>query len=148
LGHLAEGAELHGFRAITLYMDGSDRPRGARFVHARTGFVFDYLQIESAPQAFLSVTTYPTSDMGEPHTQEHLLLGKGNKGRLRGEMEHANLVNSNAFTNQYWTVYNFLTEGDVETFWRVLRVELDSFLHPDYTDEEIRREVRDFGIGK
>ena len=26
-------------------------------------------------------TTFPTSNMGEPHTQEHLLLGKGNKGR-------------------------------------------------------------------
>ena len=40
-----------------------------------------YLRIESAPQGFIWVNTYPTSDKGEPHTQEHLLLGKGDRGR-------------------------------------------------------------------
>jgi len=34
--------------------------------------------------------------MGEPHTQEHLFLGKGNKGRALGSQEPMSLVSSSA----------------------------------------------------
>src|SRR5689334_3318185 len=84
LDSLAEGAAVHGFVPISVYVDGSDRRIGARFVHQATKFTFDYLQIESAPQGYLWVGSYPTSDKGEPHTQEHLLLGKGDRGRKLG----------------------------------------------------------------
>ena len=53
---------------------------GARFIHEKTGFTLDLLQIESVPQVFFYVNTFPVSDRGEPHTQEHLLITKGNKG--------------------------------------------------------------------
>src|SRR5437773_520002 len=72
---------LHGFRATAVYLSDTERPMGARFIHGKTGFTLDVLEIQSVPQGFIWVTTFPTSDMGEPHTQEHLLLGKGNKGR-------------------------------------------------------------------
>jgi hypothetical protein len=50
-------------------------------VHARTGFTLYLLRLETAPQAFIWVDTWLVSDMGEPHTQESLLLGKRNVGR-------------------------------------------------------------------
>src|SRR4051794_35495408 len=81
LGSLSEGAKVRGFMATELYLDDADKPMGARFVHDATGFTFDYLRIETAPQGFIWVNSFPTSDMGEPHTQEHLLLGKGDRGR-------------------------------------------------------------------
>jgi hypothetical protein len=56
---------------------------GARFIHQRSGFTLDLLQIQSVPQAMIWVTTYPTSNMGEPHTQEHLPLAKGQQRRRR-----------------------------------------------------------------
>jgi Zn-dependent M16 (insulinase) family peptidase len=143
---LKEGQAALGFTAVVRYVDGDGRARGARLRHAATGFLLDYLQIESAPQAFVYAVTYPTSDRGEPHTQEHLLLGRGNKGRFLGNFEHTSLVRSSAFTAVYRTAYHFNTSAGATAFWGILRTELDTLLHPDYSDEEIRREVRDFGV--
>src|SRR5687767_8880090 len=98
LEDLAEGHSSHGFRAAALYLDDADAPLGARFVHEATGFVLDYLRIESAPQGFIWVNTFPTSDKGEPHTQEHLLLGKGQRGRWFGGVQTMSLASSSAFT--------------------------------------------------
>ncbi|HEX4420536.1 MAG TPA: hypothetical protein VH165_21620 [Kofleriaceae bacterium] len=145
---LTQGQALHGFTAAAVYLDGADHPIGARFVHARTGFTLDYLRIESAPQGFLWVTTYPTSDKGEPHTQEHLLLGKGNRGRKLGSFEAMALAESSAFTEQYHTCYHFHTVAGHDVFWPVFEDQLDAMLNPDYTDEEIRREVRNFGVDR
>src|ERR1700722_18338785 len=50
---LTEAQPTAGFVAKALYVDDDGRPRGARFVHERTRFVFDYLAIESAPQAYV-----------------------------------------------------------------------------------------------
>ena len=148
LDELEQGRPERGFVPLARYVDGEGRERGARFAHARTGFVLDYLSIETAPQAFVYVTTYPSSDRGEPHTQEHLLLGRGNEGRLLGNFEHTSLVRSSAFTEQYRTAYHFHTIAGQGAFWDVLPRELGAILHADYTDEEIRREVRDFGVAK
>jgi Zn-dependent M16 (insulinase) family peptidase len=115
-------------------------------VHGTTGFTLDLLEIQSVPQALVCVTTYPTSDMGEPHTQEHLLLGKGNMGRRVASGEAMALTTSTAFTSQWKTCYSFYTAAGVNAFYDQLEVRMDALLHPDYTDEEIRREVRNFGV--
>src|SRR5205823_1680865 len=128
LDRLTPGLEVQGFTARARYVDGDGRPRGARFVHARTGLVFDYLEIETAPQALVHVRTFPVSDSGEPHTQEHLLLGKGNAGRMLGNVEHVMLGQSNAFTAQHRTAYFFQSSAGVEGFWRVLRANLEALL--------------------
>src|SRR5256714_3818076 len=148
LDTLTEGAKVHGFTARALYLDDADRPLGARFVHDKTGFTFDYLRIESAPQGFVWVTSFPTSDQGEPHTQEHLLLGKGDRGRKLGSFEAMALAESSAFTAQWHTAYHFHTVAGNDVFWPVFGSQLDALLNPDYTDEEIRREVRNFGVDK
>ncbi len=111
-------------------------------------FTLDLLQIQSAPQAFIWVTTFPTSNMGEPHTQEHLLLGKGNKGRDLGSLGTMSLASSTAFTMQWRTCYTFYTSAGPDVFFQNFDRTMDALLYPDYSDEEIRREVRNFGIGE
>ncbi|MCA9679878.1 MAG: hypothetical protein KC464_32910, partial [Myxococcales bacterium] len=148
LASLTEGQQTHGFTATAVYLDDTDQPMGARFVHQGTGFVFDYLRIESAPQGFIWVNSFPTSDQGEPHTQEHLLLGKGNRGRAFGSKQAMSLAESSAFTMQWRTCYHFHTVAGHDVFWDVFDDQLDALINPDYTDEEIRREVRNFGVSK
>ena len=145
-GNLTEGQTLNGFKTAAVYLDDSDHAIGARFRHVRTGFTLDLLEIQSVPQTFIWTTTYPTSNMGEPHTQEHLLLGKGNKGRELASRESMALVNSSAFTMQWRTCYFFYTPAGAGAFFEHFEHTLDALLHPDYTDEEIRREVRNFGV--
>lgn len=146
LENLKEGESYQGFQAEALYLNDAEEPFGARFVHTRTGFVLDLLQIQSVPQAFLWVNTFPTSDKGEPHTQEHLLLGKGNVGRAMASLESMSLADSSAFTQQWRTAYHFHTTAGPEVFFTLFERQMDALLHPDYTDEEIRREVRNWGV--
>ncbi|MBA3454688.1 MAG: hypothetical protein H0T42_16495 [Deltaproteobacteria bacterium] len=148
LDRLAPGVSVHGFTPAAVYLDGSDNPIGARFIHDATKFTFDYLRIESAPQGYLWVNSFPTSDKGEPHTQEHLLLGKGDRGRTMGSFQAMALAESSAFTDQWRTVYHFHTVAGRDTFWPVFADQLGAMLDADYTDEEIRREVRNFGVDK
>ena len=145
---LSEGQTVSNFRTAAVYLNDSDRPMGARFIHQRSGFTLDVLDIQSVPQAFVRVTTFPSSDMGEPHTQEHLLLGKGNKGRDVASHETASLTSSTAFTMQWKTCYSFYTSAGADVFFDEFERRLDALLHPDYTDEEIRREVRNFGVAE
>src|SRR5690242_7168908 len=72
LSSLSQSEVVDGFKAEAIYLNDANEPMGGRFVHQATGFTLDLLQIESVPQAFISVNTYPVSDKGEPHTQEHL----------------------------------------------------------------------------
>lgn len=142
---LTPGKLAYGFRTIAVYTDERDKPMGARFVHVRTGFTLDVLQIQSVPQGYIYANSFPTSDMGEPHTQEHLLLGKGSVGRAVSSAETMSLIESNAFTQQLRTSYNFNTPGP-EVFYQHFEHQMNALLHPNYTDEEIRREVRNFGV--
>ncbi len=148
LATLRVGASVHGFTPAAVYLDANDQPIGARLVHDKTKFIFDYLRIESAPQAFIWVNSFPTSDKGEPHTQEHLLLGKGNRGRKMGSFQAMSLTESSAFTDQWRTAYHFHTVAARDAFWPVFADQIGAMLDADYTDEEIRREVRNFGVDK
>ena len=141
-------ALVNGFRQEAVYLNDSDKPMGARWVHARTGFTLDLLDIQSVPQGFIWVNSFPTSDMGEPHTQEHLLLSKGNRGRAMASLETMALSGSSAFTQQLRTAYHFNTAAGPETFYTIFERQMDALLHPDYSDEEIRREVRNFGVSE
>jgi len=138
----------HGFRATAVYLNDADQPFGARFVHLRTGFTLDLIQVQSVPQAFTWVNSFPVSSRGEPHTQEHLLMGKGNMGRALAASETMTLTESNAFTMQWRTCYDLNTKAGLPVFYDEFKLQLQALLHPDYTDEEIRREVRNFGVSE
>ena len=146
LDALKKGDRAHGFRAEAVYLNDEGRPMGARFIHESSGFTLDYLQIESVPQGYTWVNSFPVGDQGEPHTQEHLLLGKGTKGRSFAGLDTMWLSSSTAFTQQWQTSYHFSTSAGTDVFFKLFAAELDALLHPNYTDEEIRREVRHFGV--
>jgi Zn-dependent M16 (insulinase) family peptidase len=146
LEDLQEGQRLQSFQALALYLNEAEQPIGGRFLHVSTGFTLDLLQIQSVPQAFIWVNSFPTSDKGEPHTQEHLLLGKGNVGRSLASIEEMTLTESSAFTQQWRTAYHFQTNAGAAVFYQNVEQHLSALLHPDYTDEEIRREVRNWGL--
>jgi Zn-dependent M16 (insulinase) family peptidase len=145
---ITQQTSSHGFRAAAVYLDDAGQPFGARFIHEKTGFTLDLIQVQSVPQAFSWVNTFPVSDKGEPHTQEHLLVGKGNVGRQAAASESMTLSTSSAFTMQWRTCYDFNTNAGLDVFYDEFRIMLNALLHPDYTDEEIRREVRNFGVSE
>jgi Zn-dependent M16 (insulinase) family peptidase len=138
----------HGFRAGAVYLDDAGKPFGARMIHEKTGFNLDLIQVQSVPQAFAWVNSFPDSERGEPHTQEHLLVGKGNVGRALAAEESMTLSASNAFTMQWRTCYHFNTNAGLPVFYEEFQHLLNALLHPDYADEEIRREVRNFGVSE
>ncbi len=146
LAELAPGDVHAGFTTEALYVDDADRVLGARFQHPHTGFLLDLLALETAPQGFVYIHTPPGSDRGEPHTQEHLLLGKGNKGRSVATKAEMSLVESSAYTSQLWTVYHLHTTAGPQVFLETLHDRLDALLNPDYADAEIAREVHNFGV--
>ncbi|HEY9722473.1 MAG TPA: hypothetical protein V6D47_10680 [Oscillatoriaceae cyanobacterium] len=148
LASLKPGTQLDGFKAVALYRDAANKPMGARFVHVKSGFTLDVLDIQSVPQGFIWVNSWPVSDRGEPHTQEHLLLGKGNQGRAVANLDTMALADSNAYTEQRRTCYLFDTAAGSEAFFTLFKAHMNALLHPDYTDEEIRREVCNFGLAQ
>jgi Zn-dependent M16 (insulinase) family peptidase len=146
LDTLKKGDVAEGFRTDAVYLNDAGKPIGARFTHRRSGFTLDYLQIESVPQGYTWVNSIPVGDQGEPHTQEHLLLGKGTTGRAFAGLDTVWLSGSTAFTQQWRTSYHFNTTAGKDVFFDLFAAELNALLHPNYTDEEIRREVRSFGV--
>src|SRR5918911_2473152 len=148
LDTLAEGKTVNGFHAEAVYLNDSDKPFGARLRHARTGFTLDFLEIQSVPQVFAWVNSFQTCERGEPHTQEHLLLGKGNVGRAHSSLEDMSLARSSAYTQQWRTCYFFHTAAGPDVFYKLFESQMNALLHPDYTDEEIRREVSHWGVSE
>ncbi len=146
LTKVANGDVVNGFKVTAVYLNDADQPMGARFVHRRSGFTLDLLRIESLPQAHTWVNSFPVSDQGEPHTQEHLLVGKGKTGRAMAGLDTMWLSSSSAFTGQWRTNYTLNTAAGSEVFFNLLDAQLNALLNPDYSDEEVRREVRNFGI--
>src|SRR5262249_36897278 len=138
----------HGFHATSVYLNDAGQPFGARFLHQRTGFTLDLIQVQSVPQAFVWVNSFPVSPKGEPHTQEHLLMGKGNAGRAFAASQSITLPEATPSTMQRRTCYPLNTKAGLPTFYDKLKIELQALAPPDYTDEEIRREVRNWGIAE
>jgi len=140
LDRFEEGRQDHGFTCRHLYLDARGRTAGACLEH-ESGFLLDLLPMETAPQAFVWISTPVTGHRGEPHTLEHLLLGKGRRGLSVANAEEFRLSGSSAFTGQLETCYHFSTALGPEAFLVEFGDRLDALLHPDFSDEEIRREV-------
>lgn len=129
------------FRQECAYTGVDGQPVGGLYHHEGTGLVTRVLRNPSVPQVFVHVNAPPTSDGGEAHTGEHLLLGKGSRGRALAATEEMSLVESTAYTAATEVCYSFSCSAGADTFFRILEQTLEALLFPDYTDEEIRREV-------
>ncbi len=146
LESLQPNQQIAEFRVENLYVNDAGNAIGARFRHIKSGCILDFLRIQSVPQAYIWVNSLAPSDMGEPHTCEHLLLGKGNKGRYVASLEDMSLGTSSAGTYRLHTDYHYNTTAGGDVFYDLLEAKLDAMLHPDFTDEEIRREVCNMGV--
>ena len=144
--NLQQFQKINDFEVENIYLNGRDEAFGARFVHRPTGFTMDIFNIQSVPQGFVWVNTPPRTDMGEPHTCEHLVLGKGNRGRYVASLEDMSLGNSTAYTSQIYTAYPFSSQGGNDIFYDLFEAKVDALCHPNFTDEEISREVCHIGV--
>ena len=145
---LKQDQKIDGFSVKTVYENSTGKLMGARFVSDKYGFIIDLMQIQSIPQGYFWVKTPIYDDRGEPHACEHLLLGKGNRGRYVATLEDMALSSSSAYTSQDYTCYHFNTSAGEDTFYKLFEAKLDALLNPDFTDEEIRREVCNIGVSK
>ncbi len=145
-GELKPNQAIAQFRTECIYENDARTAIGARFRHNRSGYIVDVFTIQTAPQAFMWFNTPPPSDQGEPHTCEHLLLGKGTKGRYVASLEDMLLGESSAFTMQLQTCYHFNVASGTDNFFQIFEAKLDALIHPNYSDEEIRREVCHVGL--
>jgi hypothetical protein len=138
----AEVAGVAEWRLEFCYADESvdGQLSGFHAVHA-LGFVLDVLWHNVVPQALMWVNTPLESDRGDAHTGEHLLLGKGNRGRAVAQCEEMALAHSTAWTGRLRTCYTFQCASGVDTFCALFGAKLQALLAPDATDEEIAREV-------
>jgi Zn-dependent M16 (insulinase) family peptidase len=143
-----KGKTVGDFAVDAIYTDDRGEIAGTRWVHKTHGMPVTVLRIQSVPQVFLAFNTPPISDRGEPHTGEHLLLGKGTKGKALAAEQDMSLVESTAWTSQTDVCYSWSCAAGKETFFRSVEQYLDALLLPDYSDEEIRREVCHIGPAK
>lgn len=140
LAALREGQAVGAFRAQAVYLDPAGAPKGARFLHER-GAVVDVLFFDSVPQVSAYFRTPPQDDRGAPHTLEHLLLGKGDAGRRLNTLMPMRLGEYTAGTYSELTNYQFSSAAGPAEFYELLDVFLAAMIRPDFTDEEVRREV-------
>jgi Zn-dependent M16 (insulinase) family peptidase len=129
------------FSAVTLYLNHLGRAMGARFRHRPTGMETDLLFFASVPQVSITFKTLSRDDKGIPHALEHLVLGKGAKGKRFNMLVGMSIGEYTAGTYSDLTGYMLNTAAGMEDFYRLLEAYLDTLLHPDFTDEEVRREV-------
>lgn len=142
---LAEGDQFSGFAAKCVYLNHKGNPFGARFIH-ETGLPLDILYFSSVPQFSLYFNTLPSGDKGEPHALEHIVLGKGRKGKYFSTLMEMSLGEHTAATYPELTTYQFNTTGGMDDFFRLLESFLEILIAPDFTDEEIQREVYNLGV--
>jgi Zn-dependent M16 (insulinase) family peptidase len=140
-----KGSRVADFIADAVYTGDNGTVVGTRWVSTTTGMPVTVLRIQSVPQVFLAFDTPPVSDRGEPHTGEHLLLGKGTKGKMLSLEQDMSLVDSTAWTAQTDVCYSWSCAAGKDTFYRSVEQYLDALLCPDFSDEEIRREVCHIG---
>jgi Zn-dependent M16 (insulinase) family peptidase len=129
-----------GFRVQALYLDPSGSPKGARFVHER-GALVDVLFFDSVPQISVAFRTPPDDERGAPHALEHLLMGKGATGRRLRTLIPMRMGQQTAGTSADLTCFQFSSAAGPAEFYELLGAFLDALIRPDFTDEEVRREV-------
>ena len=129
---------------LNAYADESvEGVSGFRAVHS-TGFVLDVVWMVTAPQALLWVNTPLVSDRGEAHTLEHVLLGRGLRGRAVASRAELCLASSTAFTGRLRTCYTYQCPGR-DSFFTLMGAKLAALLAPDASDVDIARETCHFG---
>lgn len=135
-----------GFLTDNLYSDPTGAIVAAKFRHIRSGAPVFLLQIETVPKAFMWIDTPDQSDRGVPHALEHLLAGKGTKGRYVTLLTDMRLSHSEAATERDFNFYSFASGTGLDGFFEQLHAWLDALFRADFTDTEAERELYHFGV--
>jgi hypothetical protein len=146
LSALKQNETLGSLRVTNLYADSHGRIIGGKFLDIRSGAPLYLLQIETVPQTFMWVDTPADSNAGVAHALEHLLGGKGTKGRYVSLLNEMRLGRSAAATTDDFNFYSFSSGTGVEGFFEEFHAWLDALYRPDFTDLEAEREFYHFGI--
>ena len=136
-----------GFGVECYYENYKGESVGYRLSHY-SGSVVDVIFMNTVPQAFIWFNTIPVNDGGHPHILEHVVLSKGNVAKTMNEYEEKVFGYSSAFTKQFRTCYGVSTTAGVGMFKELLKRKLRSLMNPDYSREEIRREVMNIGVSE
>jgi Zn-dependent M16 (insulinase) family peptidase len=146
LSTLKQNETLGSLRVTNLYADSHGRIIGGKFLDIRSGAPLYLLQIETVPQAFMWIDTPADSNAGVAHALEHLLGGKGTKGRYVRLLNEMRLGRSAAATTDDFNFYSFSSGTGVEGFFEEFHAWLDALYRPDFSDLEAEREFYHFGI--
>ena len=136
---------MAGLRVANLYADSGGHIVGAKFRDVRSGAPIYLLQIETVPQVFMWVDTPADSNTGVAHSLEHLLGGKGTKGRYVSLLKEMRLSRSAAATTDDFNLYSFSSGTGMDGFFEQFHAWLDALYRPDFTDLEAEREFYHFG---
>jgi Zn-dependent M16 (insulinase) family peptidase len=129
-----------------LYTDADGAICGAKFKHVPSGAPIYLLQIETVPQAFMWVDAPDRSNRGLAHSLEHLLAGKGTKGRYLTSLTDMRLSKMVAASHQDYNFYSFSSGTGLSGFFDQFHAWLDALFKPDFTDLEAEREFYHFGV--
>ena len=140
LSSLTENSAVTGYKVRAIYTNHLDKPMGARFEHA-SGLLLDLLYFNSLPQVSVCFKTPPCGDGGEPHALEHIVLGKGKKGKSLSLLFDMCLAENTAATYPDVTNYQFSCAGGTDAFWRLFGPFAGALFSPDFSDGEVRGEV-------
>lgn len=146
LSALKENQVVADFRVANLYADSDGRVVGAKFWHARTGAPVYIFQIETVPQTFMWIDAPDNSNRGLPHSLEHLLAGKGTKGRYVSLLRDMRLSKTIAASPQGYNFYGLASGTGMTGFFEQFHAWLDALYRPDFTDLEAEWEFYHFGI--
>lgn len=146
LAALKKGELVGGLRCANLYADAEGHVVGGKFWDVRSGAPIYLLQIETVPQVFMWVDTPAHSNKGVAHALEHLLGGKGTKGRYVSLLREMRLSRSAAATTDDFNLYSFSSGTGLDGLFEQFHAWLDALYMPDFTDLEAEREFYHFGI--
>ena len=146
LAALRPDQTIGSLRVANLYADSNGQIVGAKFWESRSGAPIYVLEIETVPQVFMWIDTPAQSNAGLPHSLEHLLAGKGTKGRYVSLLKEMRLSRSAAGTTDDFNLYSFSSGTGLDDFFEQFHAWLDALYRPDFTDLEAEREFYHFGI--
>lgn len=143
---LRKNQTIADFHVANLFTDASGKVVGARFLHDGTGAPLFLLQIETVPQVFMWVDAPADSGKGLPHSLEHLLAGKGIKGRYASLLRDMRLSQTAAATPRDFNFYSLASGTGLDGFFEQFHAWLEALYRPDFTDLEAEWEFYHFGV--
>lgn len=144
LSDLKKDQNVHDLRVANLYHDAEGNIVAAKFVHVPTGAPIFLLQIETAPEVLTWNDARVDSDRGLSHSLEHLLVGKGTKGRYLNLLEEMRLSQGTAFTYGDSVYFGLGSGAGKDGFFELFHALLDAIYRPDFSDLEAEREFYHF----